>query len=325
MIAAFEQGASGVASKSTPRGRPRRAGRRGGSANTRRPVDPTGGRLRRARESIHDGPHGLAWYFDLSRRPLQMLIFLAPFIALYALGTWQYGTDPETGEVITISAYRRLIDFFAIFGVTGLYLPGAALVVVLLVWHVLLRDRWEVHFGVPVLMWVESFLLTIPLLVLDQILTRRTSMPRAAGSTELLALMSAGPITEFPWQTRLVLSIGAGLYEELLFRMVAIALVHFVLVDLGRMKDRTGTMAAVFIAAVAFTLYHDLSTGAVGTVGGGGASVDPYLVLFYMLSGLYFGALFVMRGFGIAVGVHAVYDIFVIVLIPALQSAPANP
>jgi membrane protease YdiL (CAAX protease family) len=114
-------------------------------------------------------------------------------------------------------------------------------------------------------------------------------------------------IGDFPWQTRLVLSIGAGIYEELLFRMVAIALVHFVVVDLLRFSHRAGAISAILISAFAFTSYH-------GVLDGGEAGVQWASAVFFFLSGLYFAGLFVVRGFGIAVGVHAAYDILVTVL-----------
>jgi membrane protease YdiL (CAAX protease family) len=104
-----------------------------------------------------------------------------------------------------------------------------------------------------------------------------------------------------------VLSIGAGIYEELLFRMVAIALVHFVLVDVFRFSHRFGAVSAILLSALAFTLYH-------GVIGDGETGVQWTSAVFFFISGLYFAGLFVVRGFGIAVGVHAAYDILVTVL-----------
>ena len=293
--------------------------------------DPTGGRLRRTSSAgkLHDhhhhGPHGAGWYFDLSRRPLQMLLFLAPLIVLYAIGSMRYGTDLLTGKVVSIRAYERLVDFFAIFGVTGLYLPGAALVLILLIWHILTRDKWEIHLGVPVVMWIESAVLALPLLVTDQTLTRLDlgGVGNSGGLIRLEGFSSffswaamASPLSSFPWQTRMVLGVGAGLYEELLFRMLGIALLHFVFVDILLMKDRTGLFLAVIVSAACFMMYHDLTPG-------GATAVEFQLAIFYFLSGLYFGALFVLRGFGIAVGVHAIYDILVIVILPSVHSLSA--
>jgi len=279
--------------------------------------DPTGSRLRQSAQPLHYAhSHSLPWYFTLSKQPLQILLFLTPLIALYAIGTWYYGTDPQTGAVITISAYERLVDFYAIFGVTGLYLPGITLIIVFLVWHFLKHDSWQLHPGVPLVMWVESWILALPLLVTDQVLTRLGSSNALIRITALApaftGLALTGTLADYPWQTRLVLGIGAGLYEELLFRMVGIALFHFILVDIFRLKNTLGITLAIILSALAFTIYHDLSPGSTDTL-------NLQLAFFYFICGLYFGALFVVRGFGVAVGTHAAYDILVIVILPLLR------
>lgn len=266
---------------------------------------------------------GLAWYLDLSQRPLQILIFLLPLVILYELGTWRYAGD---GETLVISAQKMLSDFFELFSVTGLYLPGFALVAVLLAWHAVSRDKWEVHLGVPAVMFVESVVLAMPLLVMDGLIHRLfpdlgistgafqlgSLLPALAGGPPGAGAGSAVSIwADLPWQTRLVLSLGAGLYEELVFRMILIALAHFVLVDALGVKHGPGAALSLLISAAAFTLYHDLAPQ--------GRGVEAHAVLFYFTAGLYFASLYVVRGFGIAVGAHAVYDALVIVILPALS------
>ena len=108
------------------------------------------------------------------------------------------------------------------------------------------------------------------------------------------------------WE-RVAISVGAGLYEELLFRMALIALLHTLLVDLGKLSSAKGSGIAIAVSAVAFTVYHPLVDPHDAT---GGVSVRR--VAFYFLAGLYFGAVFVRRGFGIVVGTHALYDILVV-------------
>lgn len=288
------------------------ASRRSTSRRSRTPggSDPTGALLRHARRG--GGGPGLGWYLELSQRPLQILIFLLPLVALYEIGTWLYASGAAIGaggnESITISAYKLLNDFFGAFGVGGLYLPGAALVTVLLLWHVFARDPWEVHLGVPLVMLVESLLLALPLLVLDQLINRLF----AGAPGPALALLSAPPIESLSWQARLTLSVGAGIYEELVFRMIIIALVHMLLVDFGKMKSTQGAVIALVISAIAFTFYHDVSVGGV---------VQPQRIAFYFVSGLFFASVYVMRGFGVVVGTHAAYDALVIVILPLMATS----
>jgi hypothetical protein len=72
---------------------------------------------------------GYAWW---SRRPLHMLVFLAPLIAAYEIGSvWLM----RRGEGVNpISAERILADVFDLFGgQTGLHFPAALIVVTLLI------------------------------------------------------------------------------------------------------------------------------------------------------------------------------------------------
>src|SRR5690606_28441143 len=114
-------------------------------------------------------------------------------------------------------------------------------------------------------------------------------------------------LLSLPWQARLTISIGAGLYEELLFRMIAIAALHLVFVDLARLSESMGRVLAVGLSAAAFAVYHDLSSS--------GGALDPARVLFFLCAGVYFGAIYLWRGFGIVVAVHALYDVLVLVLL----------
>lgn len=247
----------------------------------------------------------LPTYAELSIRPLHVLVFLAPLLIAYEIGSLLYLSNPSTGVVETISARRMISTFFETFGAFGLYLPGVALATVLLIWHLLRRDPWTIHVPVMPLMLMEAVLWTLPLIVLAMILPRITQMAEVVTWPPHLA---SADIRSLGWQARLTISIGAGLYEELVFRVVAIAALHFVLVDLLGVRRNTGAVLSVIISALAFALYHDLRT-----VGG---ELDVPLALFLTVAGLYFGLIYIWRGFGIVVAVHALYDVVALVLAP---------
>jgi membrane protease YdiL (CAAX protease family) len=62
------------------------------------------------------------------------------------------------------------------------------------------------------------------------------------------------------------------------------------------------TVAAVFSATVFAAAHH---------VGPYGEPFDDFVFLFRAVAGLYFAALYQTRGFGVAVGAHACYDVLV--------------
>lgn len=251
----------------------------------------------------------VAPYSDLSTRPLHILVFLAPLLVLYEIGSILYLSNPSTGAVETISARRMISAFFEIFGAFGLYLPGLVLATVLLVWHTLRKDRWTVQLPVIPVMAMESIVWTIPLVVVA------TIIPFFVAAAELAPLAGqtgANEIHRLSTQARLTIAIGAGLYEELVFRVVCIAVIHTVVVDVLGAKKQAGAIAAVLFSAIAFTLYHDLRTPA--------GNLNIPLAAFLFFAGVYFGILYIWRGFGIVVGVHALYDVVALVLLPASRS-----
>lgn len=265
-----------------------------------------------------------------------MLLFLALPVIAYELGIWLLGANAGPGAgggVTTINkSHKLLVDLFSVFGASGLYLPGLLVVTMLMVWHMLARHRWEFHVGVPLLMAVESLVLALPLLVADKLIQGLGVVTEVAGvgASWLHASSTSGPAlqtmmmmsgegaaaaTAVNWQLKLVLSVGAGIYEELLFRMLVIALIHFIAVDILRAPQRWGTLVGIVVSALIFTIYHDIGSLAAGTFAWRKAT-------FLFVAGLYLGGLFVSRGFGIAVGTHAIYDILVTVLLPLTAAAP---
>ncbi len=269
-------------SRSKGSGRSSGAGRPRGSRATKGPLRP---------------PETYGW---LSTRPLHVLVFLLPLLLLYEIGSILYLTDPTSHTVETIRAHRLLGGFFEAFGVGGFFLPGMLIIVVLVLWHVLERDRWKVRPSVLGMMLGESAVWTLPLLVLWQIVA--TAAPKAG-----LAGVEPTDLGALSTSARLTISIGAGLYEELLFRLAGIALVHAIASDIAKLKPSTSAVVSVVGTAVAFALYHVTP----------GAGIDWVVLIFHFLAGLYLGGLYVWRGFGVVVATHALYDVVVLVLLPA--------
>lgn len=237
-------------------------------------------------------PGGLSFfnrYLDESRTPLTVLLFLLPLLIAYeVLVVVALRTG---GGLVTPDAHRWILTLFAAFdlGTLGLWLPGVLVVVLLLCWHTIERRPWRIDSTVVGLMWSESLVLALPLLVFSQAALRIPAIAAAAPSFD-----------ELPLGAKLAVSVGAGIYEELLFRLGLIGLLLVVFDDVMKLGRTRATAFAVGASALAFMAYHPLrdATG----------SVHPARVVFYLGAGVYFGVLFVLRGFGIAVGAHAFYD-----------------
>ena len=228
-------------------------------------------------------------YLAQSRRPLASLVFVLPMIVLYEVGTWGFHFDPARHTERRIVAFTWLRDAFARLDATSPLLAPLSVVGLLLGWHVFSRGPWRVRPAVPFCMAGESLLLALPLLGLIAL-----SAPDLFGGTPA-ALSGA-------WLPLAVLGIGAGVYEELLFRLLGLAVLHTLLADALGLRPRAATAVAVLITAVAFSAYHYL----------GGVPFEWRTFLFRAAAGIYLGVVFLRRGFGIAAGTHAAYDVLLV-------------
>jgi hypothetical protein len=116
--------------------------------------------------------------------------------------------------------------------------------------------------------------------------------------------LSMGPIDQTSWATRLMLSLGAGLYEELFFRVLLVTgIAAGARIILGLGPRASGLIAAVS-GAVIFSAFH--------YIGPYGDRLELQSFVFRALSGLAFSGLYLLRGFGITAWTHALYDAFLL-------------
>ncbi|HVP12603.1 MAG TPA: CPBP family glutamic-type intramembrane protease [Phycisphaerae bacterium] len=239
-------------------------------------------RHRKKRELLSDN------YWDVTHRPLQCLVFLLPLVLAYEIGMALLHGQTPIEEQPGLAARQLLQWFFSLFGVKGLYLPGIAVVVVLLIWQIVSDYPWRFSWHYLVGMAGESILLAMPLLLLNELIRRSSAL-----SGVLVPGTSAFD--------NLLLSVGAGIYEELVFRLIIVTLLTVLLIDIGGLKQTPGIALTVILSSLMFAAHH------YAPVGADGWSSSEFA--FRAAAGAYLAAVFVVRGFGLAVGCHVFYDI----------------
>ena len=119
-----------------------------------------------------------------------------------------------------------------------------------------------------------------------------------------MAALGAGlQLAEQDLLTKIALSIGAGIYEELLFRVILVGGLY-ALLRLFFGTQVIGYIIAAIVGALLFSAIHYI-----GELG------DPFKLnsfTFRFLFGLALNVLFLVRGFGVAAWTHALYDIMVV-------------
>ena len=119
----------------------------------------------------------------------------------------------------------------------------------------------------------------------------------------LFAFVQAGDVmVRRPgWFTMIALSIGAGIYEELIFRVILVGGLYLLI----RTFFRDGAYAtAAIIGAFIFSAVH--YTGPLGDT----FTLSSFTFRFFF--GLVLNVLFLWRGFAVAAWTHALYDVFVV-------------
>ena len=247
-------------------------------------------------------------YITATTRPLNCLVFLLPILVLHQIGILVFASHSPAGDTQVNAALAMLRGLLSLFGYGGLYLPGLVVVIVLLIWHWAKGYPWQVRARTILGMAVESFLFAWPVWVLCNLVVTGSSPPAAAG-----VLMSPDPSELNSAAGMAVLMIGAGIYEELLFRLALISIIALLLTRLGDLSKDYALLFAAIASALLFGAYHFY-------FGPEPVPFDWPRFGFYFLGGVYFTGLYVLRGFGITVGAHITYNLIVL-FVPRIIAA----
>lgn len=236
-------------------------------------------------------------YYYVTQRPWPSLVFVFPMLLVFEVGTWArhpvgaFGGSPLVASYLIERLVTSLGGAYRYPQLLGLA-PGLLMIAILLAWHVAARHPWRFDVNVLAGMLGESIFWTLPLFVFGRLLQQ--------------AELAGTPAERLQWADSLIRSFGAGIYEELVFRLICITLLVLIFIDTLRLPR---TPAAVFImigSAVLFAAQHHPPLGA-----------EPFSTqnfLFRAAAGLYLAGLFVFRGFGIAAGCHAFYNVIVVTI-----------
>ncbi len=228
-----------------------------------------------------------ARYWNQSRLPLASLIFITPLLVIYEAGVLALGPDAAVRNGVDESL-RQLLSRL---GFSQYFLLPALTVSILLAWHYLTRRPWRLSSGVFYGMIGECALLAICLRLFVQL----------QGMLQGI-LMETLTGTVKPHLASLTAYLGAGVYEELLFRLLLVPLLIGVL-RLLRLRPTASMVGAVLLSSLVFAAAHHIPPY--------GETFSWFSFSFRVLAGIFFAVLFVYRGFGIAAGTHAGYDLLV--------------
>jgi membrane protease YdiL (CAAX protease family) len=235
------------------------------------------------------------------RNLLTSLILVFPLFLIYQIGVLFTLPLLNGADFLTVLLFRKL-------GLTTTaYLAYTAAVTVLFAIAVgMLRRRQRFDYGVIVPVFIESaiYALTMGSLIV-------LVMTKVFGISPQLAVGSGGGggggmIASQGIVTRAVMSIGAGVYEETVFRLLLLGGVAWAL-ERGLGLARWVAVGVAFVvSSLLFSAMHHIPPY--------GDPLHLGVFTFRFLAGLCFAALFWFRGFAVAVYAHALYDLYVLLV-----------
>jgi hypothetical protein len=242
----------------------------------------------------------LSWprsYWRQSRAHRYSLLFALPLLVAYEvmatlLGHGEAQAIRNGADVLLKSV------FIALLGAQGPLVFGALLIGVSL-WLVVRDMRTHGARLSPRTfagMMAESIVLALAFGIVVSSITTRVLAPFAA--------IVQAPMEQLNTATQLMVSLGAGLYEELVFRVLLVGAISALGIRVLGWRPVTAGVVAVGVGALVFSAFH--------YIGPFGDDLEAGSFTFRLVAGIFFSALFVTRGFGITAWTHALYDVFLL-------------
>jgi hypothetical protein len=220
---------------------------------------------------------------------LSGVILVLPLLVFYELGV--LFTDVMNGADFITQSLLKLV------GTKGFVAVQVALVAFMVGLALILRrkQQFDPRIFVPVLLESAIYALTMGTLIIFVMVDLLHINPQlAAGGAK-------GGVFD-----RLVLSVGAGVHEELVFRLILLGGIAAAGERVLKLRRWVAIVIAFAVSSFLFSAAHH--------IGPLGERLQLGVFVYRVIAGVFFGALFQFRSFAIAVYTHALYDIYVLVL-----------
>ena len=231
--------------------------------------------------------HPQSTYFQLSRSPHYSLAFAIPLLLTYEGFALFLNHSDLYGIRNSADVFLKL--FLAYIGIHGFVGFGAAMVVALLLFRFV---GGSLRFG--------TIRIAVLLGMLGESVVYSLTFGAIVGTITQLLLAQPMPLSR---SAQLLVSLGAGIYEEFVFRVLLLAALGFCLHRLLRLQRVTAYGIAAVLEAMLFSIFH--------YIGPFGDVFQWSSFLFRFVAGLVLTGLYFMRGYGITAYTHSLYDLWI--------------
>lgn len=250
----------------------------------------------RSERTVERAPVRKWFYFTETLRPIVCLLYVIPFLLIYELGViFLDNHSIRNGLDVWLSGALKFI------GAGELLLLPLLTTFFLFAMHHFKKDRWQVSPVVLLGMLIES--VGLALIVLFAAKAQHLFLLDAAnGSGQLPRLWIAGGSEQPAFAAQFVSFCGAGLYEELVFRLLMLPGVMWLFTKAGLKPWLAATLAIAITSLLFAGAHYDFLNPAAGPF-----ELPGFMVR--VVASVFFCLVFLFRGFGVAVGTHVAYDV----------------
>jgi len=230
-------------------------------------------------------------YFLQTRSSFYSFLFTIPLFFIYEVGILFLSKDDIL--VVRNGADFLMRSILELFGIFGLYGLGAIFLIGFIITYIYFfndKSNKSIRADYLFIMIFESVCWALILYFLL--------------SKFMLVLMN--PIGKTITQ-QVTLAVGAGIYEEFLFRVMLISGLTGIIGFVFLWSEKVRKSAALIIAAGIFSAFHFMGDY------GDYFSMELFLLRFF--AGIILGILYIARGFGITAYAHSIYDLIVLIQI----------
>jgi len=229
--------------------------------------------------------------------PLTSAILVFPLFIIYQLGILLSrglnGVDFVTASLVELCE-RDLGNYLVI--LSGMLLAYAAILLLLRQ-----RETFDPKAFVPVLAESTFYAVSMGSIILFVMHRFVELVPGLSVGGQLAAALAEG----LSFLDVIVISAGAGLHEELIFRLIGVGGLSWLLA--GVMGEKQAWISALVVSSLVFSLAHH--------VGPHGEAFVFAAFVYRTLAGVFFALIYQVRGLAVAVWTHAIYDVYVLAVI----------
>ena len=225
-------------------------------------------------------------YLTRSRNLPKSFLFILPLLVFYEIGILLYGAETKNSADVIVKKP------FELFGDSATLVFNSLIIIISFcsIFYIERKNRLSCRIFIPMLFESAVYGFSLGYVVLFFV---HGYLPFDISNPYVQSFIKG-----------IIISFGAGIYEEILFRMLLLSIIYFIIVKALKINPAIGSLGSILICASIFSIMH--------YIGPSGDSFSIHSFSFRLVAGIILSAIFIFRGLGIAVYTHAIYDILVI-------------